>query len=135
MSESDKEFIPQDNIEVNSDESNTGSEHSDGDYDEYEFIAKSQRKLTSTVAKVTRRWQCKIANGSPRQTPTIIAAVVMAEVFKILFDEQIVPTICIFTNAEASLIVKYFNINAPLNRLSIWIDDAPLETTMFLVSC
>lgn len=135
LSESDKEFIPQENIEGKCDESDTGSENSDGDYVEYEFIAKSQRKLTSTVTKVTRRWQSKIARGSPRQTSTIIAADIMSEVFKILFDEQTVDNICIFTNAEASLIVQYFNINAPLSRMRIWIDDARLETRIFLVSC
>jgi hypothetical protein len=72
LSESDDEFIPQgdaseseDNVEVNSEESDIAGATSDVDSDEDdEFIAKSGRVWRSFMPPDTRRRQCNIVTGS-----------------------------------------------------------------------
>ncbi|KAG8232837.1 hypothetical protein J437_LFUL010945 [Ladona fulva] len=46
--------------------------------------------------------QCNIFRGSPGPTLATNAATTISEVFSMFFDDQIVDTICTFTNAEAS---------------------------------
>lgn len=40
----------------------------------------------------------------------------MPEVLNMFFDDQIVDTLCTFTNAEASRVVQDFNVNAAPNK-------------------
>lgn len=81
------------------------------DPDEDEFIAKLGRKWTSSVPPVTRRRQCNIVRGSPEPTPATNAATIMSELFNMFFDDQIVDTICTFSNVEASRVVQDFSAN------------------------
>ncbi|KAG8238841.1 hypothetical protein J437_LFUL018604 [Ladona fulva] len=138
LSETDEEFIPQgdaseteDNLELNSEESDIASEHSDVDSDEDEVIAKSGRKWSSSVPPVTRRRQCNIFRGSPGATLATNAATTISEVFNMFFDDQIVDTICIFTNAEASRVVQNINVNSPPNEMKTWMDVNSVEIRAF----
>src|SRR5215468_6799131 len=98
LSESDDEFIPQgeaseseDNLEVNSEESDIAGATSDVDSDEdYEFIAKSGRVWRCSVPPVTRIRQCNIVTGSPVPTRATDVATTMYEVFNIFLDDEIV---------------------------------------------
>jgi hypothetical protein len=143
LSESDDEFIPhgdasesEDNLEVNSEESDIAGATSDVDSDEDdEFIAKSGRVWRSSVPPVTRRRQCNIVTGSPGSTRATDIATTMYEVFNMFLDDEIVDTICTFTNAEASRVVQELNANAAPNRMRIWIDIYPVEIRAFFVCC
>jgi hypothetical protein len=55
----------------------------------------------------------------------------MYEVFNMFLDDEIVDTICTFTNAEASRVVQELNANAAPNRMKIWIDVDPVEIRAF----
>jgi hypothetical protein len=135
LSESDDEFIPQgeaseseDNLEVNSEESNIAGATSDVDSDEdEEFIAKSGKVWRSSVPPLTRSRQCNIVTGSPGPTRATDVATTMYEVFNMFLDDEIVDTIFTFTNAEASCVVQEMNANAAPNRMRIWIDVDPVE--------
>ena len=139
LSESDDEFIPQgdaseleDNLEVNSEESDIAGATSDVDSDEDdEFIAKSGRVWRSSVPPVTHSRQCNIVTGSPAPTRATDVATTMYEVFNVFLGDEIVDTICTFTNAEASRVVQELNANAVPNRMRIWIDVDPVEIRAF----
>jgi hypothetical protein len=141
LSESDDEFIPQgdaseleDNLEVNSEESDIASTTSDVDSDEDdELIAKSGRVWRSSVPPVTHICQCHIITGSPGPTRTTDVATKMYEVFNMFLDVKIVDTICTFTNAEASHVVQELNANPAPNRMRIWIDVDPVEIRAFFL--
>jgi hypothetical protein len=137
LSESGDEFIPQgdtseseDNLELNSEESDIAGTTSDVDSDEDdEFIAKSGTVWRSSMPPVTCSHQCNIVTGSPRPMRTTDVATTMCEVFNMFLDDKIVDTICNFTNAEASRVVQELNANAALNRcLSSW---GPRRTPWF----
>jgi hypothetical protein len=138
LSESD-EFIPQgdaseseDNLEVNSEESYIACVTSDVDSgEEDEFMAKSGKVWRSSVPPVTRQRQCNIATGSPGPTRATDVATTVYEVFKMFLDDEILDTICNFTNAEASRVVQELNANAAPNRMRIWIDVDPMEIRTF----
>jgi len=138
LSESD-EFIPhgdasesEDNLEVNSEESDIAGETSDVDSNEDdEFIAKSGRVWRISVLPVTRSRQCNIITGSPGPTRTTDVATTMYEVFNMFLDDEIVDTIYNFTNAAASRVVQELNANAAPNRMRIWIDVDPVEIKAF----
>jgi hypothetical protein len=55
----------------------------------------------------------------------------MYEVFNLFLDDEIVGTICTFTNAEASRVVQILYRNAAPNRMKIWIDVDPVELKTF----
>lgn len=138
LSDSDEEFIPQedeseseDNVEVNSEESDIASDNSDADSNGDELVAKSGRKWTSSVPPVTRRRKHNIVRRCPGPTRATNFATNMSEVFNMFLDDQIVDTICTFTNAEASRVVHNFNVNASLNRMRIWLDVDPVEIRAF----
>jgi len=139
LSESDNELIPhgdapesEDNLDVNSEESDIAGPTSDVDSDEDdEFIAKSGRMWRSSVPPVTRSRQCNIVTGSPGPTRTTDVATTMYEVFDMFLDDEIVDTICTFTNAEALRVVQELNANAAPNRMRIWIDVDPVEIRAF----
>lgn len=80
--------------------------------------------FTSSVPTLTRCCQYNIVRGSPRPTPATTVAT--TEVVNMLFDDQIVDTLCIFDNAESSRVVQDFNANAPSKRMNIWIDVDPV---------
>ena len=139
LSESDDEFIPhgdasesEDNLEVNSEESDIAGATSDVDSDEDdEFIAKSGRVWRSSEPPVTRNRQCNIVTGSPGPTRATDVATTMYEDFNLFLDDKIVDIICTFTNAEASPVVQEMNANAAPNRMRIWIDVDPVEIRVF----
>ena len=143
LDESDDEFIPhgngsesEDNLEVNSEESDIAGATSDVDSDEdAEFIAKSGRVRRSSVPPFTHRHQCNIVTGSPGSTRATDVATRMYEFFNMFLDYEIVDIICTFTNAEASRVVQELNANGAPNRMRIWIDVDPVEITAFFVCC
>jgi hypothetical protein len=55
----------------------------------------------------------------------------MYEVFNMFLDDEILDTICTFTNAEASRVVQELNANAAPNRMKIWTDVDPVEIRKF----
>jgi hypothetical protein len=55
----------------------------------------------------------------------------MYEVFNMFLDDEILYTICTFTNAEASHVVQELNANAAPNRMRIWIDVDPVKIRAF----
>jgi hypothetical protein len=138
LSESD-EFIPHGNasesediLEVNSEESDIAGATTDVDSDEDdEFIAKSGRVWRSSMPPVTRSRQCNIVTGSPEPTHATDVATTKYKVFNMFLDDEIVDTICTFTNAEASRVVQELNANTALNRMRIWIDVDPVEIRAF----
>jgi len=139
LSESDDEFIPhgdasesEDNLEVNPEESDIADATSDVDSNEDdEFIAKSGKLWRSSMLPVTCSRQCNIVTGSPGPTHAAVAATTMYGVFNMFLDDEIVDTICTFTNAEASHVVQELNANAAPNRMRIWIDVDPVEIRAF----
>lgn len=80
LDQSDREFIPardasesEDNLEVNSEHSDTVREHSETDSDDHEFTA----KLTSSVLPASCHCQCNIVRGSPGSTHATDVAITM----------------------------------------------------------
>jgi hypothetical protein len=139
LSESDDEFIPQgdaseleDNLEVNSEESDIAgaTSHMDSDEDD-EFIPKSGRVWRSSVPPVTCSHQCNIFTGFPGPTRATYFATTMYEVFNMFLDDEIVDAICTFTSAEVSRVFQEMNANAAPNRMSILIDVDPVEIRAF----
>jgi hypothetical protein len=113
---------------VNSEESDIAGATSDVDSDEDdELITKSGRVWRSSVPPVTRSRQCNIVTGSPGPTRATDVATTMYEVFNMFLDVEIVDTICTFSNAEASRVVKELNANAAPSRIRIWIVVDPAE--------
>lgn len=110
---------------MNSEESDIAINNFVRDYNKDEFIAKSGNKWTSAIPPRTRLRQCDIVRGSPGPTSVTNAATPM------FFDDQIVDTICNFTNAEHSRAVQDFNINAVPNSIRIRMDVETVEIITF----
>jgi len=55
----------------------------------------------------------------------------MYEVFNMFLDDEIVDTICTFTNAEASRVIQEFNVNAAPDKMRNCIDVDPVEIRAF----
>jgi hypothetical protein len=114
LSESDDELIPQedaseseDNLEMNSEESDIAGATSDVESDEDdELIAKSGKVWRSSVPPVTCCPQCNIVTGSPRPTCATDVATTLYKVFNMFLDDEIVDTICTFTKLKRHVLFK-----------------------------
>ena len=94
----------EDNLEVKSEENDIASANSDVvSNEDDEFITKSGRVWRNSVPPATRRRQCNVVRESPGPTRATHLATTMYQIFNFSFDNEIVETISILTNAEVHM--------------------------------